>query len=208
MIELITNAVAANAVHTLEATGYVTAAIALFEHYTGVGPKLLPGKWSAVPALVLTIGLLAVFALDQGLAPWWLVASVAVINGSLAGVGSNFAHMGAQAVGGRARRLKRAGQTTLPSVTLLAVLLGGCSVLSSPEVQAAGDMLDAGCALGLLKSEAVEAEAAKLGVPKGLLADLLCRVPGLIDAFERGQMARSVDPGGPVLAEARARGVL
>jgi hypothetical protein len=106
MIELISNAVMANAVHTLEAVGYVTLAIAVFEHYTGVGPKMLPGKWSAVPALVLTIGLLAVFAMDQGLTPWWLVASVAIINGSLAGFGSNVAHIGAQAAGGGARRAR------------------------------------------------------------------------------------------------------
>jgi hypothetical protein len=106
MIELISNAVMANAVHTLEAVGYVTLAIAVFEHYTGVGPKMLPGKWSAVPALVLTIGLLALFAVDQGLTPWWLVASVAIINGSLAGFGSNVAHIGAQVAGGGARRAR------------------------------------------------------------------------------------------------------
>jgi hypothetical protein len=127
MIELISNAVMANAVHTLEATGYVTAAIALFEHYTGVGPKMLPGKWSAVPALVLTIGLLAVFAMDQGLTPWWLVASVAVINGSVAGAGANVVHVGAQAVGGKSRRARKAGKTTVASFLLLSVLVVGCA---------------------------------------------------------------------------------
>ena len=89
----------------------------------------------------------------------------------------------------------------------VAVALTGCSSWQQ-GAQTAGTAIEAACALGLLKSEAVQAEADRLGVPKGVLADLICRIPELVDAFEQAKLARTVDPGVSVLAEARARGTL
>lgn len=135
MIDSITQAIESQAVHTAEVVGYATVAIAVFEHYTGVGPKNLKGKWQLVPALVLTISGLFAFALDAGLS-LWLAAVVAVVNGSLAGYGANVLHRGAQFAGGKRRRLdksatasdnERMNKTLFSLIVLVALISVGCA---------------------------------------------------------------------------------
>jgi hypothetical protein len=170
MIDAISQAIQSQALHTAEVMAYATIAIATFEHYTGVGPKQLPGKWQLVPALVLTIGGLLAFALDAGM-PWWLSCVVAVVNGTLAGAGSNATHVVAQAVGGKKRREGKGPDTLRSSAGLivLGLLLSGCGIVKS-----ASDEVASICEGYLAAQPDVQEQAQRKGVSPLVIAEAIC----------------------------------
>lgn len=84
----------------------------------------------------------------------------------------------------------------------------GCGTLMRPEAQAAADVTDAACALGLVQSAATVAQAELEGVPVDWLAEQLCRMPDVVDALAAAQKARAVDPGRAALRVARAKGLV
>lgn len=98
-------------------------------------------------------------------------------------------------------------KTGTAAVVLLALLAGGCSALSSKPVQVAGDILGAACTLDLLPFKEVEVKAKELGVSRGLLSQLLCQIPELLDVWNEAKRART-DPGRAVVDEAKKRGLL
>lgn len=81
-------------------------------------------------------------------------------------------------------------------------MLPGCAALQSEPVQTAATVVDAACQLGLLQSALTERSAQKLAVDKGLLSQVICSIPELVDAFRQAKMARSADPAEPVLRKA------
>ena len=93
---------------------------------------------------------------------------------------------------------------------ILALALTGCSAFQGPAQQAA-QAVDAACALGLVHSPALLGMLEQQGLPHEAAtwaADKLCSIPELVDTFNQARMARSVDPGESVLAEARRLGML
>ena len=170
MIDSISQAIQSQAIHTAEVVGYATVAIAVFEHYTGLGPKNLTGKWQLVPALVLTIGGLFAYALDAGLT-LWLASVVAIVNGSLAGYGSNLLHRGAQAVGGKSRRDNTKPDTLKSSAGLLvlALLLSGCGIVKSASDEVANI-----CEGYLAAQPEVQEKAQAKGVSPLVIAQAIC----------------------------------
>jgi len=109
MIELIEKAVAEQWANALRDVGYATGAIALFQAYTGLGPKQLHGRLQLVPGLVLTVLLLGVDCRTAGY-PWPTTIAVALIGGALVGMpGAKLLHDTAQGVG---RRLVGAHERT------------------------------------------------------------------------------------------------
>ena len=105
----------------------------------------------------------------------------------------------------------KAGNKVRLMLVGIALLLVGCSAFQSGPAQQAVQAVDAACALGLVHSPALLGLLEQHGLSPDAAtwsADRLCSIPEMVDAFEQAKMARSVDPGASVIAEARGRGLL
>lgn len=117
--------------YSLMVAPIVTAAIALFERYAGVGPKALPRLWQPIPAVVLTTGLLEWLALTHYGTTGW-VAAAALIAGLIAGGGSNVTHIGLQAAAKRGKAGKTGlGVLLLAGAALSSAGASGCAILEA-----------------------------------------------------------------------------
>jgi hypothetical protein len=100
-IELMEKALTQQWANALRDIGYATGAIAIFQAYTGLGPKQLKGKLQLLPAFVLTSLLLGLDCRTAGYS-WPMTVAVAVIAGALVGMpGAKLLHDTAQRVGRR-----------------------------------------------------------------------------------------------------------
>jgi hypothetical protein len=95
------------------------------------------------------------------------------------------------------------------ATVLCAVIFAGCAALQAakPEADQAASALDAACALGLVQYGATQAAAELEGVPVQWLAEALCQVPSVYDAWLRARTQRS-DPRAAAMRQARAEGLV
>ncbi|MBN1608028.1 MAG: hypothetical protein JW940_15445 [Polyangiaceae bacterium] len=112
-IELIEKAVTEQWANALRDIGYATGAIAIFQAYTGLGPKLLKGRLQLLPGFLLTTLLLGMDCRAAGYS-WLMTVAVAIIGGALVGTpGAKLLHDTAQGV---SRRLVGREASTAASV--------------------------------------------------------------------------------------------
>jgi hypothetical protein len=123
MIELFEKLIAEQWTNALRDIGYATGAIALFQAYTGLGPKQLPGHWRLLPSFLLTAVLLGIDCRTAGYT-WPVTIGVAIIASAVIGApAGKIVHDVAQRVG--RRTLGRLVKTSAAALVLLS--LGGCA---------------------------------------------------------------------------------
>ena len=135
-IELVEKAISEQWANALRDIGYATGAIAIFQAYTGLGPKQLKGKLKLLPAFVLTTLLLGIDCRTAGYS-WAMTVLVALIGGALVGMpGAKLLHDTAQGVG---RRLLGGTSTGSVGGGSVIYLPCGCAAPSSSGDPASGE---------------------------------------------------------------------
>ena len=106
-------------------------------------------------------------------------------------------------------KIKIIGRFVLGCAIFALPPLACAELMAAPEAaQTAAAVTDAACALGLVQSSATVAQAELEGVPVDWLAEQLCRMPAVVQAYVDAQRARAVDPGRSALRVARAQGLV
>jgi hypothetical protein len=98
---------------------------------------------------------------------------------------------------------------TIPTaIVLLAVFgLASCTPSTRQVADSAVEVVDAACTLGLVDAVAVQVGAADRDIPVEVLAELLCSVPEVYEAFVLAQGQRT-DPAVAAVLRAREMGLL
>lgn len=104
------------------------------------------------------------------------------------------------------RTPKRRPPLTPVAIVLVALGSTGCTKLQS-AAEATATAIDAACTIGLVDAVAVQVSAADRGIPVDVLAELLCSVPEVYEAWELAQGQRMSQATAAVL-RARELGLL